>query len=459
MTRSRRVYPLDPRKLTEEQLAVAFAMTSRRPEPFDEIAEQVSEEKAASFHERWVLGYGHASVAEHAILHMAVENISRLAADTLEDNRLASYTEKSSRYQLIDSGDYYVPSELNKSKIREIYVGACEDLFSGYQQLVENICDYLSGVRPREDGERDGAYNLRLRREATDSCRFLLPASTLTNIGVTINARSLEHAITKLLSSDLVEEQELGEELKIQGRSITPTLVKYADYNAYIAQTREAMRDLAISSATHEEECDDAKIVHFDALAEQKIVAALLYRFSDQPYEDIWRKAEVMSAEQRESVINESLKRIGPHDAPLRELELVDYVFDLTMDYGAYREFKRHRMQSYVSQPLTTKLGYLVPPLIDDSGQRPFFEKMMEVSHQAYLQMVTDFPEQAQYIVTHAHYRRILAKMNLRECYHLFQLRTGPQAHFSLQKVMRKAMEAVITLHPVLFRYIQLRGS
>ena len=100
-----------------------------------------------------------------------------------------------------------------------------------------------------------------------------------------------------------------------------------------------------------------------------------------------------------------------------------------------------------------------MPPLIDDSGQRPFFEKMMEVSRQAYLQMVIDFPEQAQYIVTHAHYRRILAKMNLRECYHLFQLRTGPQAHFSLQKVMRKAMEAVITLHPVLFRYIQLRGS
>ena len=90
----RRIYPLDPRNLTEEQIAVAFAMTSRRPEPFDEIAKLVSEEKAANFHERWVLNYGHASVAEHAIIHMAVENISRLACDTLEDNRLGSYTEK-----------------------------------------------------------------------------------------------------------------------------------------------------------------------------------------------------------------------------------------------------------------------------------------------------------------------------------------------------------------------------
>ncbi len=71
-TYSRRVYPLDAHDLSEEQIAVAFAMTSRRPEAFDEIAEMVSQEKAASFHERWVLGYGHASVAEHAIVHLAV---------------------------------------------------------------------------------------------------------------------------------------------------------------------------------------------------------------------------------------------------------------------------------------------------------------------------------------------------------------------------------------------------
>ena len=81
---TRRIYSLDARELTEEQIAVAFAMTSRRPEPFDEIAQQVSQEKAADFHERWVLGYGHASVAEHAVLHLAAENISRLACDTLE---------------------------------------------------------------------------------------------------------------------------------------------------------------------------------------------------------------------------------------------------------------------------------------------------------------------------------------------------------------------------------------
>src|SRR3990172_4136774 len=216
---TRRIYPLDPQELTEEQIAVAFAMTSRRPEPFDEMAREVSQEKAAQFHERWVLNYGHASVAEHAVLHMAVENISRLACDTLEDNRLASYTEKSSRYQVLDADAYHIPKELDGHPLHQLYVDTCDALFAAYQRLVEGLRQYLPTVRPRlSDHERDSGYNLRIRREATDTARFLLPAATLTNVGVTMNARSMEHAIRKLLSSDLSEEQEIGELLKEESK-------------------------------------------------------------------------------------------------------------------------------------------------------------------------------------------------------------------------------------------------
>ena len=189
---TRRVYPLDARDLTEEQIAVAFAMTSRRPEPFDEIARQVSEEKAADFHERWVLGYGHASVAEHAVVHLAVENVSRLACDGLEDNRLASYTEKSSRYQVIPPGDFYFPRELDTElELAARYNEACRGLFATYREIIDRSIDHLRRVHPQRERERDSAYNLRLRRIATDSCRAILPASTLTNVGVTANARVL----------------------------------------------------------------------------------------------------------------------------------------------------------------------------------------------------------------------------------------------------------------------------
>ena len=105
-------------------------MTSRRAEPFDEIAEQVSQEKAADFNERWVLGYGHASVAEHAVVHLAVENVSRLACDTLEDNRLASYTEKSSRYQVMPEDCFHIPEELeSEPDLRQHYIETARACF------------------------------------------------------------------------------------------------------------------------------------------------------------------------------------------------------------------------------------------------------------------------------------------------------------------------------------------
>jgi len=53
--------------------------TSRSPDPFDQIATELTETKSAEFHEKWVVGYGHASVAEHAVLSMAIENVSILA--------------------------------------------------------------------------------------------------------------------------------------------------------------------------------------------------------------------------------------------------------------------------------------------------------------------------------------------------------------------------------------------
>ena len=151
----RQVYPLDAHELTEEQIAVAFAMTSRRPEPFDEIAQQVSQEKAADFHERWVLGYGHASVAEHAVVHLAVENVSRLACDTLEDNRLASYTEKSSRYQLMPPDYFYQPTEFaGQPQLGKLYQETCRGLFQGYHRLVDAGLTPTTAPRDATWGER-----------------------------------------------------------------------------------------------------------------------------------------------------------------------------------------------------------------------------------------------------------------------------------------------------------------
>ena len=277
-----RIYPLSPKDLTEEQLAVTFAMTSRRPEPFDEIATMVSQEKAADFHERWVLGYGHASVAEHAVIHMALENISRLACDAIEDNRLGSYTEKSSRYQILPQGYYYFPEELTKTpKIAAMYVEACESLFSIYEDLTNRTLEYLSGTRHRNENERESAYDVRLRREAIDTCRFILPSATLTNVGVTMNARVMEHSISKLLSSELLEEQYLGEQIKQEGKNITPTLIKYADKNEYMFGLQSGQTISYDYTGPLGYPNSETMLVYFDDQAYIKLATACLLYTSD----------------------------------------------------------------------------------------------------------------------------------------------------------------------------------
>ena len=455
----RRIYPLSPKELSEEQLAVVFAMTSRRPEPFDEIAQQVSQEKAADFHERWVLGYGHASVAEHAVLHMAVENVSRLAADSLEDNRLASYTEKSSRFQVLPQGYYHVPAELGAhSSLRALYVKTCDLLFETYTSMVDLTTVHLREVTPQREGERDSAYSLRLKREAVDSCRFLLPAGTLTNVGVTMNARLMEHAISKLLSSDLSEERQLGEELKDRGKEITPTLIKYAEKNEYLAATRKVQAEHSASLDSAQGKAVDVCLVEYDPEADLKVAAALLYRFAGVPYSQVWRRVEDMDREERGRIIADCLDNLGDHDAPVRELEMVAYTLEMVMDYGAYREFKRHRMQTYIPQPLTVASGHVTPPLIEDAGLRGEFTDVMDRAAEAFWKIAEVEPAAAQYLVTHAHRRRVLSRMNLRECYHLFKLRTQTQAHFSIRQPVEEAMRLVMEVHPHLFSHLKLRN-
>ena len=455
--RSRRIYPLSPRDLTEEQIAVTFAMTSRRPEPFDEIATQVTAQSAADFNERWVLGYGHASVAEHAILHLAVENISRLACDTLEDNRLASFTEKSSRYQVIDPDSFHVPNELEtKPALQSRYVAVCRSLFVAYAQLIRGVTEYLRSTQPQRENESVNAYALRLRRQVTDACRAVLPAATLTNVGVTANARTLEHAISKLMSSPLAEGRAIGAELRDQGRSITPTLVKYADHNPYLAEARRIGH--ANVPEPGSEPCGSVRLLEFDAQAARKLCAALLFRRGGS-YSDALAMMQAMSEAERLMIVNEAVRNIGPHDSAPREFEMVDFTFEFVFDYGALREFRRHRMQTYLSQPLTVVNGHATPALIEESGMAGVFEPAIAEADWLFSALAAEDPTLAQYVVTHAHHQRVLSKMNLRECYHLFKLRSSRQAHSAIRQPMLEAMRLAVEAQPELFRHLPLRNA
>jgi len=457
-TFQRRIYPLSASDLSEEEMAAVFAMTSRTSEPLDEVSRTVSPESASEFHERWVLGRGHASVSEHSVVRLAVENISRLACDSLEDNRLGSYTEKSSRYQVIQPGFYHVPRELEGNPLRETYVQACDTLLTTYHCLMDEVTAYVrSRTTPRES-EPASSYEFRTQHQAADSCRFLLPAATLTNVGVTMNARSLRHAIEKLLSSELVEEHNLAEDMRAQAESILPTLLKRSQPSSYLVQTREAQKAESLP-LKGEPDNDDlgVKLVQYDPDAEQRVAAAILYHYAGVSYQEVWDRVRALPPSGLEKLLDEGLKRTGPHESPIRELEYTRYTFEFLMDYGAYREFKRHRMQVYMAQPLTVDRGYVLPELIVEAGKESEFQEAMASAERGFHEIAEFSPAVARYLVTHGHKCRVLSQMDVRQLYHFLRMRNSPHAHFTIRHAAAEAMRLVGEKHPLLLRYLQMR--
>ena len=150
MQPERRVYLLEPKKYSPETIAVTFAKTSRSPLSFGEIAEELTSEQSAQFHEKWVVGYGHSSVAEHAVLHIALENVSRLAVETIEANRLASYTEKSTRYQTWNAQDFFIPDELEDHPLLDTYTHICQTLFQTYLDSLPVVKALIAQENPQQ---------------------------------------------------------------------------------------------------------------------------------------------------------------------------------------------------------------------------------------------------------------------------------------------------------------------
>lgn len=453
----RKIYLLSPKELSPEVIAVTFAKTSRSPLTFREIADELSDESSAEFHEKWVVGYGHASVAEHAVLHIAIEDISRLAIECIESNRLASYTEKSTRYQKWDSGAFVTPPELDGHPLRDEYQKTVKNLFQTYADSLVPTRALVMERNPRRENESDEAWDRRIRSRYVDACRFLLPAASFANVGMTANARVLENAIRKMLSHPLEEVRQIGEEIKSAAQGEVPTLVKYANSVPYLVETEKRFSSL---SQPHTEQGDApnffCELVDHDSDAETNILAAVLYRFGEMTFAQAREYINAQSDSERAQLAEDLLGSLSRYDVPLRELEYSNYTFDLIMDQGAYFEFKRHRMMTQTPQRLTVNLGYVTPSLLTEAGFGSRYAAAMDEVIEVYQKFAAFSPEVAAYLVPNGFNRRVLATFNLREAYHFCQLRAAKNAHFSIRAVARKIFAEIENLNPYLTKYMRM---
>jgi len=453
MPSPRDIYLLSPSQLRPEVIAVTFAKTSRSPESFREIAAGLCDESSSQFHERWVVGYGHASVAEHAVLHIAFENVSRLAIEAIESSRLASYTEKSTRYQVFERDGYYTPESIARSRHADRYHKAIALLFDAYFESIEPVRRAVMTQYPRKADEDDKRYDARIRSRYIDNCRFLLPTATLANVGMTANARVLEHAIKKMLSHPLEEVREIGEHVKRAAQAEVPTLVKYAEPSEYlhkIANLKCQMSNERAGRGT----ADCLTLVDYDGEAEERFAAACLYRTAGVDYVASLQRARMMRGAELDNIVRESLTGMGDFDTPLRELEHITLTFDCVLDWGAWYELKRHRMMTLTPQPLDVRQGYAVPRVFEEARLGARFRQAMTAAAETFDTIAADLPDEAAYVFPNAFNRRVLITLNLREAFHFIKLRSATNAHFSIRRIAVRMYELIRDIYPTFAQFM-----
>lgn len=454
---NRRIYRLSPRNYSAETIAVTFAKTSRSPEPFDEIAAELNEEKSTEFSEKWIVGYGHSSVAEHAVLHLALENVSRLAIETIEGNRLASYTEKSTRYQQWDKTAFVIPPEIHHSPFAKKYQQELTKLFESYTEILEALLPWGQAQTERKENESEKLWLNRARVKAVDVARFVLPTASMANVGLTINARALEYAIRKMLSSDLMEVRLIGEEVKRVATEELPTLVKYADPIAYLPELSQFSRAEAKKVAPREGE--PFQLISIDKNGENQILAALLYRFGNSGYAENLDYVENLSEAERSNLVDKLFEDVGKFDIPMRELEYANLSFDLIMDQGAYFEFKRHRMMTQTVQEFGISHGYAIPLAITEAGIEDKYRQSMDDIAGLYTEIAEWNPQVAAYVLPNAFNRRVLCQSNLRSLFHFIKLRSAGNAHFSIRRVAYGMLELIRPHYPLFAEKILVKDT
>ena len=454
--------------IPEEVIAVIFAYVSRSPKSFrDNIStvikeEQLGQERAEKFHEKWVLNYGHASVAEHASVHVGIENVSRLFSSMLElSNEYLSFTEYSQRYQTPAKGDFYTPVELddNKTLKKEFQDLSC-DLYDIYAELNDILFDYLKKTSSTPEGKDENSHHSALKKLAFEDARYALNLSTHTNLGMTGNARAVENAISVLLSSDYTEAKHRAEEIKQEVKFSIPTLIKYADEKKYITETRRNLQD-RLDHIKHDIPGVHLKSVNlfnwtgkpFDnpqKIALKEIAKVILFEHTMKRYstisknvENSWNMADLLS------LFKKTVKHLGKHDDPMQVFKLINYEAEFIISEACWHQLLRHRKVNWTYKEPSIYNGKTIPPNIINAGAIDLLYEAINKSETMFINLMDEkLYNIAPYVVTNAHNRRVIGKFDLWELYHLINLRMSEQAQWDIKNVIGELVKQVKVHHP-----------
>ena len=430
---------------------------------YDQI---VATKKAEEFYDRVLVGYGDDSVAELGGAHVACENVSNIASKILEDSRIGiSPLEKSTRYVYFDKKEngkylYHEEQKIMQSKHADLYIKTCDSLFDAYAKLIPLVSKQLREKFPKgEESER--AYESSIRAKACDILRGFLPASTKTNLGLFGNGRSLEYLMTKMNAHPFSESKSIAAEMQTELMKVMPSFVKratghYGDPTIkYLSETRMGMEKIAEKEFAGVEPNADEEVtlISYDKDAIDKTCAACLYPYTNVSFEQVKAKVAEMNEAEKQKIIKSYWgKRENRRHKPGRSFEHVYYEYDLVCNYASFRDLHRHRVLTQQRQDLSTKLGFDLPPEIVEMGFENEFREQMELAKETYktISLNLNLKKEASYVVPFAYRIRWNNVLNLRELYHLVELRSTIHGHVDYRRIVLKMLEEAKKVHPLL---------
>lgn len=452
--------------------AAAMARLSRRGSDLretylDEFA-LTGEEDAGGLIHRVVTAFGDDSVQQLVGLHFVVEDASNLLTKKLEWGRFAAYLEQSTRYIYFDEKDaagnykYFVPQNL-PAKTKAQYMKQLDEVFDLYSTMVHRLTDYVRRKNPEPKEERErAAWRGATKAQACDAVRPVLPVSTKATVGIFASAQAAESLIMHLLSEDLLESRQVGQQILTEARKVIPAFMERADKpdrggatTAYLAAKRAKLKEHSakLDGTAEAKVGTSVELLDYWPKDELDIVPHLLFSESHLSTEGLKKAVSLMTSAEKEQILQDYMgERLNRRHRPGRAMEIPHYMWEVVGDYGTFRDLQRHRVaDAFEWQGLTTDYGFEVPKLVEEAGLAKEFKQCFKISEKL-VKMLVDagFSEEAQYATLFGHRMRYRFMLNARAAFHFIELRSAPQGHPGYRKIVNEMYEQLKAVHPLI---------
>jgi thymidylate synthase ThyX len=419
-------------------------------------------ERARGLYERIFLGYGDDSVGQLGGAHIACEWVSNVMTKLLQRGRLAAYLEQSTRYIPYDtplpSGGYRYWRD---PSLGPEYEAAMDFLFDTYSKSLPRVMEWAAERFPRAPDEPESAHARSIKAKALDLLRGLLPAASLSHMGIFATGQAYEQLLLRLYTSPLPEARDYADMILGELKSVMPSFVarverpdRGGEWIEYLRRREDAARRWTSRIGLDRPRPGEGSGPAVRLLAvegdEDRLLAALLYEAASCSEEEAVAAVRALPPDERATMLAELVgERRNRRHRPGRGLEALRYRFEVVSDYGAFRDLQRHRMLTIQWQTLSPDLGAGVPEELEAAGVADAYREGLERSRAEHQRLVdSGRPDLAPYALCLGYRIRYVLDMNAREAMHLIELRSGREGHPTYRAVAHALHWEIAQVHP-----------